>query len=516
MIRQPSAFLFYLGVLALAGAATVYLAASKMGPGVSTDGAVMLSAADNLARGRGLLNYSGVPLTQFAPLYSGLVALGSLVFHADVFLVAWVLSGATFGLTIWFSGLYCWQVFAEEPLLAYFASFIVCSSVSLIQIFANVASDPLFLLLVVLYLTSMTAYLRSGKLATLFVTGGLVILACFLRYAGLALVIAGALVLAVYKRSQPRKALLYSAAFGIATGLPILLWGYLRNLPVSGYAFGARQVSIPTINFTTGVEKLLYWFIPFRIIARVGALPLFLVLLAGLVLIALATKPQNLLRRLLQPGVLPSALFVAVYSGVLIFNISTPELKGINTDRVHIIMLPSLLIVLFKGLAHLMEEARRRIGSRWMYAALLMLFLAWTSYPLSRSHEYVRASMSEGDVSSYNSINDGNVRESPLARYLASLDLAHRQLYSNGGDSAWLLTHELIAPMPMLPSDDRLATLKQEYGNWPGAGQQGYLVWFYGEAYKTAYARPEELSKIAHLEQVYADERAVVYLVTPR
>ena len=517
MTNNPSRFfLIYLGILAIGGGMSVYLATSKMGPGVSTDAAVMLSTAENVAAGHGLVDYRGLILTQFPPLYSFILALGALLFHQDVFTVGWALGIVVFAATIWFSGLYFYQAFRDVPTLAYIASFIIFSSTSLIKISANIASDPLFLLMVIFFLMLMSAYLATGHLRYLVLTAALTVGACFERYAGLSLVITGALIVAFANRRSLRDAIRLGIAFALLTGAPILLWGYLHNAPASGNAFGGRLPSIPALNFTAGVEKILYWFIPLRIISQVGPLLLFGLIVLVLLVAVFLTRGMGTLRRLFSPVVFPNLVFLFVYAAVLTFDISYYELKGIGSDRVHIIILPSLLVVVFSIALPPLRAAMVRFGPRWIYAATLLLFLAWSVYPLAKTNEYVRESMRVGDVSSYNSINKANIRTSPLARFLLSLDLRQRKVYTNGGDSAWFILHRQVDPTPMLRSDDRLASLQQQYAEWPGAGGNGYLIWFKSEAYKESYATPEELSSIAQLRQVYQDEKATVYYVSSR
>ena len=48
---------------------------------------------------------------------------------------------------------------------------------------------------------------------------------------------------------------------------------------------------------------------------------------------------------LVSPAILPSLVFLLVYAAVLTFDISYYELRGINTDRVHIILLPTIIYV---------------------------------------------------------------------------------------------------------------------------------------------------------------------------
>ena len=322
----------------------VYVATSRMGPGVSTDSAMILSTAENLLRGRGLVDYTGTELTQFPPLYSLILALGSLLFGQDVFVIGWALNVVVFGALIWVTGMYLYETFPEMiRLFAYFGAFVVLSSTSLIQIASNIASDPLFMLMVLVFLMSAAAYLRSTKEEFAVVAVLLTIIACFQRYAGLALVITGSLLAAYAYRSKPARAVAAALLFALISGAPIFAWGYLHNAPVNGTVFGGRLPSVPTLNFTTGAEKVLYWFVPFRIISAVGASYLLLAILVVCALVILVTGARRFLQRIGEPRILPHVAFLFVYASVLVFDISYYELKGINTDRVHIIALSSLV-----------------------------------------------------------------------------------------------------------------------------------------------------------------------------
>lgn len=477
---------------------------------------MMLSTAENLVKGRGLIDYRGMVLTQFPPLYSVLMALGSSVSHQNVFNVGWALNIIVFAALVWSCGRYFYVSLSEEPILAYFASFVVCSSTSLITISANIASDPLFMLIVVLFLMNLSAYLKFNSMRYLVFAAILAVIACFQRYAGLSLVIVGALVIAYKHPSQHRDLILRVPAFTLLTGGPILLWGYLHNAPVSGTAFGGRLPAMPALNFLAGVEKVLYWFMPLRMISFVGPLVLLGLILCILILGLIVTKATGVIPKLLSPQILPNAIFLIIYGAVLVFDISYFELKGISTDRVHIVALPSLLLVAFALVVQPLTTVKSKFGAPMVYGIIATLFLLWTIYPIARTYSYVHDSSAAGDISPYNSINKGDIRDSALAHYLMSLDLHDQRVYSNGGDSAWFILHRRIDFVPMISSDDRLTYLEQHYNRWPGKKNEGYLVWFNSEAHKVSYATPEELNTIALLRELYSDQEGAVYFVSTR
>lgn len=516
MDKRRRAFLYYLGCVALIGAGVAYLAASKMGPGVSTDSAMILAAGDNLVKGKGLVDYSGKELTQFPPLYSVILGAGSAIFQQDIFVVGWFLNVIIFGALIWFGGLYLYDAFNEEPILAYLGSFILLTSTSLLEISANIASDPLFLLIVIFFLMSASAYLRSGDVRYAILVAALAMVSCFQRYAGLSLVIAGSLIVAYANRGHIARAVGYALLFALVSGGPIFAWGFLHNAPVNGTIFGARLPSVASGNFVAGAEKMLYWFIPYRVISAVGVVPLFLVIAGAFLLAIFATGAKGFVAEIRRPQIVSSLILLAVYLAVLVFNISYYELKGLKTDRVHIIALPSLLVVLSVIGGRLLGSAKHRFGTAPVYAAITILFLAWSAYPISKTSEYVRESMAHGDVSSYNSINKGSVRDSALAHYLRGLDLEGKKVYSNGPDTVWLILETQVLPLPTLASSDRAEELRRRFQKWPGAYAEGYIVWIHAEAYKTYYATPAELSSIADITSLYSGENADVYVIKGR
>jgi hypothetical protein len=323
MIARPSRPLYlFLCALSTAGGIVILLATSRMGPGVSTDSARILSTAENLAGGRGLVEFSGQQLTQFPPLYSILQALGHMIFGADVFVFAWALNVLVFAALIWITGLYLHDAFPDAPGLAFLGAFVVASSTSLVQIAANLSSDPLFMLLVLLFLAAAGAYLRTQETRYAVTAMALAMISCFQRYAGLALVVTGGLVALYAQRKSGLLALKAAGLFVSITAAPIFAWAYLHNKPHDGTVFGSRLPAIPGLNFETGIEKMLYWFIPHRFIAAFGPVQLLALLAGACVVVIWLTGPGALVRRLLRPQVFPILVFLLVYSGVLVFNIS--------------------------------------------------------------------------------------------------------------------------------------------------------------------------------------------------
>ena len=518
MVGNPKKiFIIYLAILSLAGGIIIYLASSKVGPGISNDAAMLLSVAGNLAKGHNLVDFRGDVLTQFPPLYPILLSIGSLLLNQDVVVVGWILNILVFSAIIWFSGNMFWMVFADDPIFAYLGSFIIFSSTSLIKISANIASDPFFMLIVIFFLMSLCSYLSTGHNKYLILAGILIVVGCSQRYAGLSLVPGGGLVCIYKNRNKISHAIRLALFFVIPTATPIFLWGYLHNYPINRTVFGARIQYMQLLNFVTGSEKLLNWFIPTEIITRASPLLLYAVILGSMIYAIYKTDTADFLSRISSSSVIPHIAFLFIYIGVLIFNI-TPELQGLETDRAHIILLPSLLIILFSAASSLIKAARVRFGTVRSNIVVIILILIWSIYPVSKTYIYVQRSIINGDISSYNSLNKASIKEISFTRYLSGLETKDKHFYSNGEAAVWFILRVQVHSLPLRNSsrNPSLTYLDQHYNGWPGQGNEGYLIWFNSFSYKEYLATPEELSTIANLNKIYSDEDGSIYYLKSR
>ena len=117
-MKREKIFSYYLLAISLLGMLFAFIVTYRFGPGLATDGARYLSTAENLINGNGFMEYLGVPLTQFPPIYSVIIAIIGLATRADVFVIAQYLNIFTFGLTIWLAGKFCQKLFPDKFIYA--------------------------------------------------------------------------------------------------------------------------------------------------------------------------------------------------------------------------------------------------------------------------------------------------------------------------------------------------------------------------------------------------------------
>ncbi len=481
-----------LAALAILGSLAVYLATSQFGPGLSTDGARYLSTAENFAAGLGLVDYFHEPLVNWPPLYSTILAALHSLSGLDVMLLAQIINILAFGAIIALSGIFMLRALPGQRLFALLASAVVASSVALLEVSANVASDPLFMVCVLLWLLAAQQYVARRALRHFWQMIALAAAACFLRYAGAALVMSGALVVLLAWRPQWRKGLLQAAIYGMASGLPIGLWAILHNYPLSGKLLGTHQPAYPPGLFVAFIDKVASWFVPERILLLTPPLALFGVVLVLWVLRSTRQRWASFGQQILGAPLLPAAAFTLVYGGMLIFAISYSEHRVPGSQRLHALLLPCLLVLAAAAWAHFGP----RLGGLWRTLALLAACL-WLAFPLYRTAEYVRRSHAEGDVSYYNLYNTRGLRESEFATHLSQLTLEPEdKVYSNNEAAAWFLLRRQIYRLPRYDGETQasLESSLLNFEGWPAADDTAYMLWFGNELdYKRDVPTPEQM-----------------------
>lgn len=228
-------------VVAVLSVAHVLVRTSTYGAAISQDSTHHLSAAMSLLQGEGLVTFRGHPHVLFPPFYSLLLAAGGL-FGVDMLEAGRWVNAVAFGLTVLLAGL--WLRRNLESSIAGWLALGVCVvvglSLPLNDSASRVLTESVFVLFVLLALMQLGSFLRAeGRWTPLLLAAGLSGLAVQTRYAGLALILAGILVLLVRRGAALTDRLRHVAAFGAISGIPLAAL-IARNWLVSGTLTGPR------------------------------------------------------------------------------------------------------------------------------------------------------------------------------------------------------------------------------------------------------------------------------------
>jgi hypothetical protein len=226
------------------------------------------------------------PLTHFPPAYSlalaGLEAIGVGVYAGARWLNAILFASLIFG-----SGLSIYLM-TRSSLWSILAAGLTLLSETLIVAHLWALTEPLYLALNMISLLSIAVYIsRSESRRPLLLAAAAASLALLTRYAGLATVAAGALVLLLMTYKPLRRRLIDLGIFLLVSALPTALF-ILRNIGLTGTATDDPSLAWHPPAGEEWIETLrvgLTWFLPDVLTDRLGDAAVLLISILGLALI---------------------------------------------------------------------------------------------------------------------------------------------------------------------------------------------------------------------------------------
>lgn len=499
-------------LLGLTGALLVFISTS-LAIGVQPDSINYLIASDTLLSGNSYLKYSdeyvGIHVFQ-PPLYPTLLAIFRLVSSGlgiELLQLIRFSNAAIFGLTIFSSG-YLFSQYIKSKLLVILGTFTVTFSFPLLIVFSYVWSEPLFVLLGVLFLIYLSKFVKEQKTLYLVIMCLLAALASIQRYVGVAFIAAGFVSIILLTHTIPLKTrTLYGVIFGIVAALPLVLWT-TRNYQLTGTFTGERPPARNSLFTQLGYTLywLTNWFSPFQLpsipaIISMGIFALAIVGITGWLIRRVYQRDGKItIDGLLQtfPGTL--TIFTLIYLFFLILGHSSTDLTPINNRYVSPIY-PSVMLLVFMGIESLLQRANTySISSISGRTIIIALVIMWLVYPVTKAVQRVITTAQTGPVE-VNIINPtvdllAAWEHSDLLQWLEANPLQGR-IYSNAPAPIYARTEQTAYGIPLSLTD--WEQIKQELDipdrsypdglpggvrEWPeiqrnlSSDQDTYLVWF--------------------------------------
>jgi hypothetical protein len=510
-------FQFYLAVLSAIAFGFILLATSKYGAGVSSDAARNLSTADSLLSGKGFVDMLGAPLVLWPPLYPLALAALSLLTNLSTFQSAWYLNIFLYVLNVWLSGWLLYLIFRQKPLLAAAGALVMLLSRSTLRIHANVASEPLFETLLLVFFLAGAKYLSDASRVALWIMFAAAGLASLQRYLGVCLIGVAALVV---MNKEGARAIRPAAIPFLAALLPITSWAVLHNYPASGTLFGPRDLGamLPLENVSLSLTKILWWFIPRLEVLDPLLLHPWIPLLGLAVILVSVNRKADWLRwlsALTNVYVWPALVFSVLYFLLLAFTVVTADHLDLTSDRYYVVIFPVVVVLMLITLEELVF-VHFKSGRRPVSILLGGIALLWFAYPIYGVRGYIDQALVQGEPTNYNIANSANFREMSVVKAAQTILDKDRSamVYSNYLNIVWFIYHHPVQALPFenagLPRAQRLTALQQNYPEWPQAS--GYIIWFIPNQYHHI-AAPGELAAIANLRLLYADKTGEIYYV---
>ena len=240
-------------VLAIGAGGTVLLA-TRRGIGIVNDSVHYISAARSLARGRGYRDFTGEPLTTFAPVFPMLLA-GGIKLGVGVATAAKFVNAAAYTAIVLLSWLLV-RRHVRSQIIALGTVALIAFSLGLSRIADKAMSEPVFLVVAFAGLLVFEEGLRArGRRGywLLAGAGALYGVAFVTRYAGLAFAVAGVLTLLIYRRGAiptPRGVTARCGVFLLAWSVLPTLW-LLRNATSGAQDILGPRIAIGGSPFAT-------------------------------------------------------------------------------------------------------------------------------------------------------------------------------------------------------------------------------------------------------------------------
>jgi hypothetical protein len=502
-----------LALLGLGGGVVVLLCTSRYGIGTFVDSPYYLSAARSLLAGEGYRSWHGQVYMGWPPLYPTLLAATGIA-GVDPQVGARWLHSLTFALIVFLSGLLFLRC-TTSRVWALTGTLAVLASGPLLAWSLMVASEPLFIVLAILFVLCLPRALRGESLSALVVAALVAGLACLQRYAGVSLILAGLVLLVL----RPYRVSLFHrlrdvTLFGVISVAPLALW-CLRNLIVAEQTVGPQhRFHLPSSHellrsFFAADQVVATWLFPWARAGSVRNLHLGLVIALAGTIVVLSHMVERRRRRSTDSSATDRRgrdtgglqIWSATVVGLVYFGFLVVSAAGLGwvPEQRHLVPLYVFVMVLMvaaaAGASRLLSVP---VGHRKMVDSLLVALCAlWLQYPLrelvhSTAH-YMREGAGGYSVATW--------QDSLLVQWLREHPLSGT-VYSNGPDAVYLLAGAATLITPENLHDP--AGLARWCGSAPS-----YVVWFHGLRRLWLYDLRELLSRYQMQEVATFPEGAV-------
>jgi 4-amino-4-deoxy-L-arabinose transferase-like glycosyltransferase len=432
--------------------------------GLSPDSVAYISTANNLASCKGFVAYDGSPFVYWPPLYPTLLA-AFLWTGYDAIELAKVINAICFGGIILVTRFLLRDVAPAKPVLLV-TLLGVLLGLPLIAVSRMAWSEPLFILLCLLFLLALGRYLNSG--AKIFLTAAAFAssLACLARYSGVAAVLTGLMLLMT--REIPRKEKFRDAyMFAFVALLPLALW-LGRNYLLTGTLTGERGPSACGLRLVgySLVSSLAGWFVSPALLPRVSLVALVILPIGGFVTY-INLQPNKSICDLSSLHMRSFLLFTVIYVLHLVSSACSVAFDSIGNRLLSPVYVPILLLI---GAAT--GRMSRLLNKRVVYSFFIVAAIVWLGY-LGKELQYVSASDRNG-------INSISWQQSQLLSYLR-LNRAEGAYLSNHPEALYIHANMVaaISPRKLLYSSSAttkdVEMLMQRMRSDP---KTTYLVWF--------------------------------------
>ncbi len=244
----------------IVGFLVIYLFTQHGGIGISPDSVAYISTARNIVEGDGFVLFDGKPLVAFPLLYPLFLASVMEITQTDILVCAPFLNGILFAIVIFLSGYIMSKFTAQSRIYKIVLLSVITLSPALIEVYSMLWSETLFILLSLVFFIAMHHYFSKTTFRSLLILSIVTAIAFDVRFAGVTLVAAGFVLIALNRDIHWRKRILHCIVF-VIVGCSLVVANLIRNSLASVHATGPRQKGITplTDNIAYSARILSEW-----------------------------------------------------------------------------------------------------------------------------------------------------------------------------------------------------------------------------------------------------------------
>ncbi|MGB8212419.1 MAG: hypothetical protein WCE68_02560 [Anaerolineales bacterium] len=227
----------------LGGIIDIY--ATAHGPWGYNDPVEYISTAHSLDVGQGLGYVQGngrfSPIRIHPPFYSLVLAAIGL-FKADLIVASRWLNILAFVACIFIAG-WIFYRYSRAPAMGIITSALLLTFPNMLWMFSSAYSEPLFIFLILSGGLCLLAYIHKERAALLIASAVLIGLIAVTRYAGIAMIAAGAVSVLFFASGKAWTRLRKAILFGLIASLPVLVWLVWVYFN-SAHSLGGRSIGL--------------------------------------------------------------------------------------------------------------------------------------------------------------------------------------------------------------------------------------------------------------------------------
>ena len=460
------------------GMLSVWLRQLNYGVGLSPDPVHLISIADNLTRGEGLVAWDG---RGFNPVFPFTLALVLFLGDIDGSSASAYINIVAFGLSIWISIVWLSDKI-KSRIIVLFAGIAFAFSPLLGNVHANAMTEPMFILFVVTSLFALDRFLDSNKERWIILAALSAAMSILTRHMGVSLIVSTLMLLAIRGRLSLQR-IRHTVIYLVIT-VPIVGVYVLRNflryrrLTERQWATGfSHSDSIESL-----ISELISWTLTdigfdyletaFDISSntsiRISVLIIIMIAFTGygLVYFQRSKRPSEI------GGLATPIVFIVIYSFILYFSLRISDIGSIHPRYLSPIYIPVIVIIVV-----VLKKVLSRIAFKYTLPFIGLLGL-WLILLAVANYDAIKQWQDYGYNRNYYSAKDWV--DSETINYLKSNPVVG-QIHSNNIRAVYAhmrIPDDAETFFDVLPSylpEDSL------HWDWSRANNiDMYIIWFYG------------------------------------